>query len=491
LPSKSPVVLYKPTPLTKTRLKSGKKINVFVGPKGDSFIGIEGAYVSLLVHYWGFAEVKLINGASTLFIQDGIKPTVQWMYAYILAGEKDKECHVKIDSMTISQLVDLYDHSAYLGYESLKTRVFGLLRHQLYNTFPNVLEMYHISLVVPKLNDFVLKLVVARFTQPLAFDYTPYMEYVRRDTEFGAILDSAVGETLERLITRSVKYYNGPHFARHLQGVGKSSASLNRAAISKNNDKQTSTSIGKRSGKVVEKSPAAVNSKQVQASTAGSSEAKSKGGSRKTKMNKNRQLSAESIAFATTSVNSTRAEAYRRTQSCHRYIGEGHFGPGRETILDRADPMEVANEASEKIVRKLSTCYNCKAQGHIARDCKASTFNPPTCYKCNGQGHLSRNCETPKVEPRTRKPPTCYNCSETGHISRSCPYTTKMAGPDTYANTPRPESGRGRNMNPRRARADRYYDHTRQIELAADGEGVKTCTREVKTGEYTRTGVYI
>jgi hypothetical protein len=55
----------------------------------------------------------------------------------------------------------------------------------------------------------------------------------------------------------------------------------------------------------------------------------------------------------------------------------------------------------------------------------------------------------------------------------------------------RADAGRGGSMQRRRARSDRYYDYARSIELAADGEGVQTCTREVKAGEVTRTGLQI
>jgi len=356
-----------PIQLIKHRLKSGRKVNITVGPKGDSFIGIEGAYVKLLTQYWGFAKTKLVNGDSALFIEDGIKLTVQWIYAYMLAGEKDNDYYLPIDNMTITQLVDLYDHAVYLEYISLKNRVLGMLRYQLRNTFPNVMEIYYISLVVPKLNDFVLKLVVVRFTQPSIFDYTPYMEYAQQEQDFGAALDKVVRETLDHLIARSLKYYSGPHFARHLQWVKKNSASLNCGVNASTNhgNNQVPPSKNKRAGQRVVKLPAAIDSKQFKAAAAEPSEVKSK------------------------------------------------RGPFKKRGSKKAKPAS------------------------------------------NGQ------------------------------------VSATATRPDTDTNTSAPDAGRGRKMNRRRARTDRYYDYARQIELAADGEGVQTCTREVKAGEYTRTGLKI
>jgi hypothetical protein len=195
---------------------------------GDSFIGIEGAYMNLVTHHWGFAKFNLANGASTLFIEDGIKPTVQWIYAYMLAGEKDDNCHLKLDDMTITQLVELYDHAVFLQYFSLETHVHNLLRYVLKDVFPNVMEIKYILATVPKLENHLMNVIADGFTQPLTYDYTPYMEYAQQDPDFCYNLYEGVRKNLDRLITRSLEYYNGPHFARYLRWLSRNQASANQ-----------------------------------------------------------------------------------------------------------------------------------------------------------------------------------------------------------------------------------------------------------------------
>ncbi|WVQ73136.1 hypothetical protein IAR50_002700 [Cryptococcus sp. DSM 104548] len=47
--------------------------------------------------------------------------------------------------------------------------------------------------------------------------------------------------------------------------------------------------------------------------------------------------------------------------------------------------------------------------------------SPITCYRCKGENHLARDCLAPVPEASTLANKTCYTCQETGHIARDCP----------------------------------------------------------------------
>jgi hypothetical protein len=131
--------------------------------------------------------------------------------------------------------------------------------------------------------------------------------------------------------------------------------------------------------------------------------------------------------------------------------------------------------------REPFNCYNCGGEGHIWRNCKAEpkakkpTFvkEPFLCYNCDGEGHLSRDCKAdPKAKTSVivKEPFLCYNCDGEGHLSRDCPKPRK-------------------NYEVRRQQRD---PGAVLIELPHIGGGnVRTCQREVRKGERTRTGLVI
>lgn len=90
---------------------------------------------------------------------------------------------------------------------------------------------------------------------------------------------------------------------------------------------------------------------------------------------------------------------------------------------------------------------------------KKAALEATKCYACKGFGHLARDCSTPQA---------CYNCKKPGHIAGDCP-----------ANANRNNYKQG------------FKRHPKMVDVSGNGGGLRTCTREVRSGEYTRTGLKI
>lgn len=82
-------------------------------------------------------------------------------------------------------------------------------------------------------------------------------------------------------------------------------------------------------------------------------------------------------------------------------------------------------------------------------------------YYARLQGRVMRSNAMAARKQYHRSPPKCYACNHVGHIARNCPkqaqQVMKLVG----------------------------------VEVTDNGGGLRTCIREVKRGEYTRTGLLI
>jgi hypothetical protein len=133
-------------------------------------------------------------------------------------------------------------------------------------------------------------------------------------------------------------------------------------------------------------------------------------------------------------------------------------------------------------------------QALVEADSKAYSVKPVNrfyCYYCDEEGHIARNCTAKaaiSAKGMGRSAVTCYNCNEEGHIARNCNVSRKANNPDHVAAKLPVRNIAGRNRNFRHSQRDRFANH---IDVTANGEGLRTCDREVRKGEVTRTGLVI
>jgi hypothetical protein len=116
---------------------------------------------------------------------------------------------------------------------------------------------------------------------------------------------------------------------------------------------------------------------------------------------------------------------------------------------------------------------------------KPKPVNILNCYYCGEEGHIARNCTSKAadaIEETKRSNVTCYNCNHEGHVARVCNAPAQVP----KKNLKRDTTGRIRNI-----RRSQNGPFDRRIDVTGNGEGIRTCDREVRKGEVTRTGLII
>jgi len=207
---KKPVI----TPAQFAALKTGKRVNILLSTKGDTFIAIEGAYAALLCQYWALAKNQLADtAATTIHLEEGNKAAVKWVYGYMLAGEKEQDPNVKLGTMAISKLLDMYQYATYLGYKNLKEQVHSTLQSRLNEYLSALGDVDKILELIPDLHKEMLKELINLFTRPLIFDYGKYADHVEKHA------GEDLREVLDKQVAAGNKYHSSKPHAKHNKPV--------------------------------------------------------------------------------------------------------------------------------------------------------------------------------------------------------------------------------------------------------------------------------
>ncbi|KAF2477073.1 uncharacterized protein BDR25DRAFT_178582, partial [Lindgomyces ingoldianus] len=193
-------------------LKTGPTANIFVGTVGNQYIGIEGASVGILTNFCGFSKERTFaHGISRLSIPGGKKTTVAWIYRYMLAGERNPKDLVPFEELALLELILLHHHCVHLQYDNLKIKTEGRIRYKLRHMVPGVITISNIATSIPPALDVAANSIARLMGQPLAFDYTPYMEFAKSNEEFRSLLEMSIRHILQDRTSFSRKYYGRRH----------------------------------------------------------------------------------------------------------------------------------------------------------------------------------------------------------------------------------------------------------------------------------------
>lgn len=407
-----------------------------IGPEGDFHIGLEGVAVNLLAYFSPSAKEALVDeGGTAICIPDGSKEPLRWIYKYMQAGETDPEGEWTFEQLSVDCLITIYSHSAPLFYQRLMDRVVGRLKGKYHEVLPTVQEIKDFRDFVPPLYDYVVNILAFEFINPWTCDYSAYTEFAMVDKGFGDKLEKTVRKLLKHRVKTAEKYYEGAK-NRHVLWSKQYYANLSKGGVN-------ATTQGFRKPKV--KSPVAPNgnSKNDEPAAAAPKKMNRRGGRKSEKATRK---------VVPASNDGTKAEK-----------------PPADKIAEVE--KKRGGRKSKKATNGISKPGGSPTGKDLESERKRRKANAVLCWNCNGHGHLARDCTVSSGDVETaEKPKPKPKPTVRGSTSGLTEKSTKRAA------------------RTHRGKRDRLVY---PIEVTGNGEGLRTCDREVRSGELTRTGLVI
>ncbi|KAL6709351.1 hypothetical protein ACN47E_001758 [Coniothyrium glycines] len=189
-------------------LKKGPRTNILIGPDGDRFIGLEGTSSNLLAHFSHFAKKKLLEeGTTVLCIPNGSKSAIVWIYKYMSSGEQDPSDLTPFEDFSFDDLVLLYQHCAFLEFNTLRTRIVSRLKRNYLTSLPSVKHIQLFQSCVPELYEYCVLLLASEMVNPWTCNYTAWQQLSESNKAFGKALDTAIQKILTKRVKVSEDYY--------------------------------------------------------------------------------------------------------------------------------------------------------------------------------------------------------------------------------------------------------------------------------------------
>ncbi|EFQ94956.1 hypothetical protein PTT_07202 [Pyrenophora teres f. teres 0-1] len=328
-------------------LKTGRKANIMIGPKGNRYIALEGVSADLLAHFSGTAHKKLIEEKGTvLTIPNGSKKAVLWIYKYMQAGQRDPQGLETFESLNSDVLVLLYKHCVSLEYALLQHRIYHRLKGSLIESLPTIQEVEQYQTAIPLLYQYAVQIIAVEMINPWTCDYTAYQELTETNEAYGKDLDEAIQKLLTTAIKRGKEYY----------------ACTKNPEVIWSKKYKDAVSAGKKPPK--EPNLGKFTKNPVPSQAPG--------------LFNNTKTEPRGAARNTPAIQGAKSQV---PFMCYKCRGEGH----------------LARNCTVKLEPKPAICYKCHEAGHIARKCTKVppapiTKKPFTCYNCGESGHMAREC---------------------------------------------------------------------------------------------------
>ena len=163
----------------------------------------------------------MVDRVASLFIPNGVKDAVVWIYRYMASGEHDPAGHRPFEALSIQHLVSLHRHCTVLGYGTLADKTTKRLQYLLRTTVSTVRELELVVLAMPTLFDELALQAAHKLLQPSTVDLTPYTELALINPGFKDVLHTTVDKILIQRIEASRRYYErGNRLAKPAAQVG-------------------------------------------------------------------------------------------------------------------------------------------------------------------------------------------------------------------------------------------------------------------------------
>lgn len=194
------------------RLKNCDRVNIFIGHGNDQFIAVESAYRDLLCHFSTLCGQRLrVEGASRITVPFGDKHTVVFIYRWMLAGGRDStvEGHMKFADLRLPDLLTLYRHCVFLGFDDLEELAKTQLEWKLQRVVPTVEQIDFTLQFAPAVSDAAMESLTRLLLRPLVFNSEAYYSYAQKNKSFGTALDKAIEDHRATMIRERHTPYNG------------------------------------------------------------------------------------------------------------------------------------------------------------------------------------------------------------------------------------------------------------------------------------------
>jgi hypothetical protein len=436
------------SPLEKHDLRTGPKVSVMMGPPGNRFVIIEGAFANILKHHWTVARNILpFHGASNLCVPADYKEGVRWAYKYMLSDETDVHFpeNQKLDQLEYKHLAYLYRTCEALGYESLATKVWNLLRSYIldggcWDTAWANIKL--VAMILPGMIDVVAESIM-KYVYLWVFEvdqaqFIQYFEYLDKEVFADPHIGSQIRDLVELkriswIHCSELDYSSQPSFNQVLQ----------RAAWVAQRAKATCFACGgkghmARACTASEKVKAAYQAWYKQ-QRAAASKAASKSHSKRpipetpAKQAGHRKCPAvgatnsEQVSTSETPIKKQNIPAYTRPSYAAVLSAPVAQKPSASTMSATKAPVHIQVQSGGQASVAINSQVTVNTKGPVTINAGATgtvNMKPASAQRFASPKQAATMTNGKPAAPgtnTTRRPlPTCYNCGKTGHISRNC-----------------------------------------------------------------------